>query len=80
MPITPKAHKGRGAVSSPDGRFARQQVELDAEEAVLANSDAPETILTAMRAGKIISHNNSPDVPFDRSVNPYRGCEHGCIY
>ena len=80
MPITPKAHKGRGAVSSPDGRFARQQVELDAEEAVLANSDAPETILTAMRAGKIISHNNSPDVPFDRSINPFQGCEHGCIY
>jgi DNA repair photolyase len=33
-----------------------------------------------MRAGKIISHNNSPDVPFDRSINPYQGCEHGCIY
>jgi len=33
-----------------------------------------------MRAGKIISHNTSPDVPFDRSINPYQGCEHGCIY
>jgi len=41
---------------------------------------APQTVLTAMRAGKIISHNNSPDVPFDRSINPYQGCEHGCIY
>ena len=80
MPITPKAHKGRGAVSSPNGRFARQQVMLDAAEAALANADAPETILTAMRAGKIISHNNSPDVPFNRSINPYQGCEHGCIY
>lgn len=80
MPNIPKAHKGRGAVSAPDGRFARQQVELDAAEAELANANAPETILTAMRAGKIISHNNSPDVPFDRSINPYQGCEHGCIY
>jgi len=33
-----------------------------------------------MRAGRIISTNNSPDVPFDRSINPYQGCEHGCVY
>ena len=33
-----------------------------------------------MRAGRIISHNDSPDVPFNRSINPYQGCEHGCIY
>jgi DNA repair photolyase len=55
-------------------------VELDEEEAARAAAQAPETVLTAVRAGKIISHNDSPDVPFDRSINPYQGCEHGCIY
>jgi len=81
MPNPLKAHKGRGAVSARDGRFAVRQVDLDAEEvADQANARAPETIVTAMRAGRIISHNTSPDVPFDRSINPYQGCEHGCIY
>lgn len=41
---------------------------------------APETVLTAMQARSIISHNESPDIPFNRSINPYQGCEHGCIY
>lgn len=41
---------------------------------------APDTVLTATRARSIISHNQSPDVPFERSINPYQGCEHGCIY
>ena len=75
-----RPHKGRGAISRLDGRFATQAVEFDAEEAALRNAVAPETVLTAMQAGKIISHNNSPDVPFDRSINPYQGCEHGCVY
>jgi len=75
-----KAHKGRGAVSARDGRFTSQKVELSAAEAAEALAAVPETTVTAMRAGKIISHNNSPDVPFDRSINPYQGCEHGCIY
>ncbi len=75
-----RAHKGRGAVSARDGRFVKQQVQLDDAEASQANAATPETVLTAMRAGKIISHNNSPDIPFDRSINPYQGCEHGCIY
>lgn len=81
MPNSLKAHKGRGAVSARDGRFAVQQVDLDATEvAAQANASAPETVVTPMRAGRIISHNNSPDVPFERSINPYQGCEHGCIY
>lgn len=75
-----KAHKGRGAVSARDGRFAKQHVQLDDAEASQAAAATPKTTLTAMRAGKIISHNDSPDVPFDRSINPYQGCEHGCIY
>lgn len=73
-------HKGRGAVSRPVGRFDTRPVELDDEEAARRAEAVPETTLTAMQAGKIISHNTSPDVPFDRSINPYQGCEHGCIY
>lgn len=75
-----KPHKGRGAVSAPAGRFAKQQVVALAVEADAAAERSPDTVLTAMRAGKIISHNTSPDIPFDRSINPYQGCEHGCIY
>ena len=41
---------------------------------------APDTQLTAMRARSIISHNESPDIPFAQSINPYLGCEHGCVY
>ena len=78
--MSPPAHKGRGAVSRSDGRFETRPVELDAEEVLRRNQQAPVTELTAMRAGKIISYNRSPDVPFDRSINPYQGCEHGCIY
>jgi DNA repair photolyase len=78
--MSARPHKGRGAISRLDGRFATQSVEFDADEAELRSTVAPETVLTAMQAGKIISHNNSPDVPFDRSINPYQGCEHGCVY
>lgn len=78
MPASP--HKGRGAVSQCDGRFAIHRVELNSAETIRRAGQAPDTILTAMRAGRIISHNTSPDVPFDRSINPYQGCEHGCIY
>jgi len=74
------AHKGRGAVSRLDGRFEKRPVELDDEERFSRGESVPETVLTAMNAGKIISHNTSPDVPFDRSINPYQGCEHGCVY
>lgn len=75
-----QAHKGRGAISRTQGRFATRSVEFSDAEASVRAAQVPETVLTAMRAGKIISHNNSPDIPFDRSINPYQGCEHGCIY
>lgn len=74
--MTAIVHKGRGAVSCPVGRFASRIVEnvdgLDVER--------PETTLRAMPARSIISRNDSPDVPFDHSINPYQGCEHGCVY
>lgn len=74
--------KGRGAVSNPSGRFepfVRGSVDdgwgsLEEEPAPLRTT--VETDLTRT----IITRNDSPDVPFDRSINPYRGCEHGCVY
>ncbi|MBT8102981.1 MAG: PA0069 family radical SAM protein [Gammaproteobacteria bacterium] len=78
--MTGRGHKGRGAISSPDGRFAQRLVDFDDDEAHTRAQRAPETTIRAMPAGRIISHNDSPDVPFDRSINPYQGCEHGCVY
>jgi DNA repair photolyase len=72
--------KGRGAVSDRAGRFAARPLELDAEEAHARSLGAPETELRAMRSRRIIATNDSPDVPFNRSINPYQGCEHGCVY
>jgi len=78
--MSARPHKGRGAISRHEGRFAARPIEFSAEETALRNAAVPETVLTAMQAGTIISRNTSPDVPFDRSINPYQGCEHGCIY
>jgi DNA repair photolyase len=75
-----KGHKGRGAISRIAGRFEKTLVELCDEEAFAKQGDAPPTELRAMQAASIISKNSSPDVPFDRSINPYQGCEHGCVY
>ena len=75
-----QAHKGRGAVSRIAGRFEKSLLELTDEESHDRDAKAPETELRAMRAGRIISTNTSPDIPFDRSINPYQGCEHGCVY
>ncbi len=75
-------HTGRGAVSNPAGRFeATQSVAFDDGWGTLDDADAkPRTIVTAEQARSIVSYNDSPDIPFDRSLNPYRGCEHGCSY
>lgn len=75
--------KGRGAIGNPDGRFERYRREaLDDGWPELSDSEvgAPRTELTAEATRTILATNESPDVPFDRSVNPYKGCEHGCIY
>ena len=76
--MPPQAHKGRGAVSRPAGRFAARIVEP--EDGHDESLTPPKTILRPMKARNIISSNNSPDIPFDRSINPYQGCEHGCVY
>ena len=76
------AWPGRGALSAPAGRFERTTTEAvdDGWGSLDEPSSAPETTVGVDRARRIIAWNQSPDVPFDRSINPYRGCEHGCIY
>ncbi len=76
--------KGRGAAANPQGRFARD--EREAGEPALAGDGSPEpprhpqTVVRLQQARSIISRNASPDIPFSQSINPYQGCEHGCIY
>ena len=74
--------KGRGAASNPEGRFeSRSQVSIDdGWEREGEEPGRPDTTVTEERARSIISRNDSPDIPFEQSINPYRGCEHGCIY
>ena len=78
----PVGRRGRGAVSNQSNRYAAHKAEwiddgwgsLDAAPARLTPT------LTKDRSRTVISFNESPDIDFDRSINPYRGCEHGCIY
>lgn len=70
--------RGRGTSVNPAGRFERLTVERDAW--TLAEDPAPKTEFYQDRTRSIVAHNSSPDVGFDVSVNPYRGCEHGCVY
>jgi DNA repair photolyase len=74
----PLAIRGRGARANVDHRFARRTVEPDPE--YQAESVAPQTQVTAIRCRTILTRNRSPDVGFNLSVNPYAGCEHGCVY
>ena len=81
-----KSRPSRGATlnaSSP--RFGLAQVEVDGDWLDVRDDldEAPpplRTTVTVERPKTIITRNTSPDVPFDRSINPYRGCEHGCVY
>jgi DNA repair photolyase len=78
-----KIIKGRGAAINPEGRF--ELVEREAFDDGWAHDPedderALKTVVTEENAASIISRNQSPDVPFTQSVNPYQGCEHGCIY
>jgi len=76
-----QARKGRGAVSNRPGRFeAHDRHAID--DGWDLDDDVPplRTVVTDERPKTIINRNKSPDIPFDRSINPYRGCEHGCIY
>ena len=83
--------KGRGAGSNPAGRFEQRTTHAVSDGWETADrTDAdwrdkrygpdPATELFPDATRNLITHNNSPDVPFDQSINPYKGCEHGCVY
>ncbi|MGZ5280173.1 MAG: PA0069 family radical SAM protein [Pseudobdellovibrionaceae bacterium] len=74
---------GRGSLSNHEGRFEKIQHTSDLSD--YGYMDPEESSLLATQffkdtTRKIINHNDSPDIPFNFSINPYRGCEHGCIY
>lgn len=78
----PNNLRGRGALANPTGRFERLRVQSDPVEP-LDDDDAPrppKTEVFADRSKSIISTNDSPDIGMEATLNPYRGCEHGCIY
>jgi DNA repair photolyase len=73
--------RGRGAVSNASGRFeAQARIVVDDGWQSLEELPPFKTTVGIDTARKIITRNDSPDISFDRSINPYRGCEHGCIY
>jgi DNA repair photolyase len=72
---------GRGALSNPPGRFDKRHLEQVDDGWYMEES--PQSINTTLEAEacrEIITRNDSPDIPFEQSINPYRGCEHACIY
>ncbi|NNE55520.1 MAG: radical SAM protein, partial [Flavobacteriales bacterium] len=76
---------GRGAQTNPHNRFLKGELEVDPEflEYCDLEGDEPESNRTQyipIHPKTIITKNSSPDVPFDWSINPYQGCEHGCVY
>jgi DNA repair photolyase len=85
---TPQSHaavRGRGASWSPANRFEKLHIDLtdvDVVEGALDTEETPRRRTQYFRDGtkSIITRNSSPDVGFETSLNPYRGCEHGCIY
>jgi DNA repair photolyase len=74
--------RGRGAISNRDGRYESRTHEAVDDGWGPADLEPPalRTCVTVDAARSIITRNQSPDVPFEQSINPYRGCEHGCIY
>ncbi len=78
-----RARRGRGAVSNPAPRHTRQTSERHFDHWHFDPADEPERIATEVlpdSARSVIARNTSPDINFDRSINPYKGCEHGCVY
>ena len=81
LPVTPERRRGRGSLSNASGRYERESREAVDDGWGTLEALAPfKTLVTMERAKTIITRNDSPDLSFDRSINPYRGCEHGCVY
>ena len=79
--VTADRRKGRGAHSNATGRYERlARVVFDDGWQRLDDLPAFKTSVTVDATRTIITRNDSPDISFDRSINPYRGCEHGCVY
>lgn len=82
MTIPPQFKKGRGALSNQTGRY-EQLTKEDFDDGWGDPDKFPSQIATQLfvdTAKTVITYNQSPDIPFDRSINPYKGCEHGCVY
>jgi hypothetical protein len=79
--IDPERRRGRGAETNQSGRFEKlAKAFVDDGWGSLDLLPALKTEVQIENARKIITRNESPDISFDRSINPYRGCEHGCAY
>lgn len=81
--IPDAARKGRGAISNRTGRFeptTSTKIDDGWDTAAILADEPLRTTVTNEHPKSIIAKNQSPDIPFDRSINPYRGCEHGCVY
>ena len=83
-PLPDQARKGRGAVSNRTNRYEKE-IRLATDDGwggTPVDEELPplRTTLVKDASRTVIARNTSPDVPFDRSINPYRGCEHGCVY
>jgi DNA repair photolyase len=79
--VDSERRRGRGAQSNASGRFeAEARVAFDDGWQSLEDLPPFQTTVGVDTARKVITRNDSPDIGFDRSINPYRGCEHGCVY
>jgi len=80
-PVDRERRRGRGTSSNASGRYEPlARVAFDDGWQILEQLPPFKTTVTIDATRKIITHNDSPDISFDRSINPYRGCEHGCVY
>src|SRR6186997_2217015 len=79
--VDAERRRGRGAQSNASGRY-EPVARIAFDDGWQAFEELPpfKTTVTADATRKIITRNDSPDISYDRSINPYRGCEHGCIY
>lgn len=81
LKISKERRRARGAVTNHTGRFeTTERVEISDDWDIEEERSTFQTHVSLEVAKSIITRNTSPDLPFDRSINPYRGCEHGCIY
>ncbi len=78
--MSPPTIKGRGTVENVPHRYSSELREAVDDGWTPMAPIRPQTRLLVESAKSILSHNDSPDLPFTQSLNPYRGCEHGCVY